>query len=453
MTKELMENTHDGTPLIIRGGRDLKPLTEPIVFEEESLPGFLRTAMVLIALLMVAFLIWAAFVRLDEVASAPGQVVPSGQVKVVQHLEGGVVAEVLVSEGELVHAGQVIARLDPVPALSELDQNKARYGSLLLRNERLKAVLEHRRPDFAAVAKEYPDLISDQQRIWQGMLTSQKSALEVVNSQVDQKRREVQQLTEQLETAEKQLLITSDQVEIRRQGVEGGVVSRQTFLETKRAQVTAEGEVARLRQQIRVARDSLAEYGHRHSNLGDTQAQDALAELGTVSAEMEQVRNSLFKLQDRVNRLDIKAPLDGVIQDLKIRTPGEVLPVGGTVTRVVPINDVLEAEVRISPADIGHIEVNQPVKVKVASYEYVRYGALPGTVAKVSATTFSDEQNKPYYKGVVRLERAWMGPQRMQNPVLPGMSVEADIVTGNKSLIQYLLKPIFVSLKNSFHER
>lgn len=439
---------------IVKGNRQRKLLSEPILFEEAALPAFVRTGLMAAALLVVLFVVWASVVSIDEISAAPGQVVPSGQIKTVQHLEGGVVAEILVTEGQMVSEGQVLVRMDPSEAQSEHQQMLARYYGLLLRAERLKATIERRPPDFQAITTDYADQAADQQRLYQGQLAARSSSIEVVDSQVDQKRREVKQLRDSLSIAQQQLVLTADQTSIRKEAAENGLVSRQTYLETARAKVAAEGEVARLSEQIKVATDALSEVERRRANLDATLEQDILAEIGSVTNEAEQVKNTLTKLKDRVTRLDIKAPVAGQIQDLRVTTVGEVMAAGGTLTRIVPSNAVLEAEVKISTNDIGHVAVGQPVKVKVSSYDYNRYGTLPGTLIKVSPTTLLDEKDKqPYYRGVVQISRPYMGPAENQNMVLPGMSLEADIVTGNKALIQYLFKPVFVSLKSSFHER
>ena len=440
-------------PTIVRGDRQRKLLTEPVIFEEGSLPPFLRLALIGAAVLVGAFILWTSLVSVDEVASAAGQVIPSDYVKVIEHLEGGTVAEVRVAEGQLVAAGDVLVRMDPAPAQSELEQLKARELALTLRAERLRAVTDGRQPDFSAFAAAHPDQVADQQRIWASQMTARHSALEVIDAQVAQRNKEVAQLKEQLAVAERQLELTRDQLKIRQDGVHEGVVSRQVYLETKRGEVTAEGEVVRLREQIRVASETLQETERRRRNLNATQQQDALTELGTVTAELEQVKGALIKAQDRVNRLEVRAPVAGLVQDIKIRTPGEVLPAGGILMRIVPVDDTLVAEVRILPSDIGHVQAGQPVRVKFATYDYTRYGAMPGTLEEVSPSTFMDEQGHPYYKGMVRLARPWMGPGEGQNRVLPGMSVDADIVTGHKPLFQYLLRPVYISLKSSFHER
>ena len=439
--------------LIIRGGRGVRPLTESAIYESEQLPHFVRQGIWIGTGLLVLLLVWMSLVRIDEISSSPGQVVPSASVKQVQHLEGGMVSEILVREGDRVAAGQVLARLDKTPALSELEQTKARYVELQLKAERLKAVLEKRKPNFDAISKEFPDLLADQQQLWNGTVAARKSAIEVLDSQVDQKRKELQQYKNLLSTALKQQKLTADQEKIRKDGVDAGVVSLQTYLETKRAVVAADGEVQRLEDQVTLLTDGLAEVSKRRQNLAETQTQDAQAEQGAVAGEFEQVKNNIVKLQDRLERTEIRAPVDGIIQDLKVHTIGEILPAGGILTHIVPADDKLQVEARIAAGDIGHIQVGQPVKIKVGAYDYVRYGPLSGKLARISATTFADEQSKPYYRGLVELDRAWMGPGEGENPLLPGMTAEADIVTGNRTLIQYLLKPIYVSLKDAFHER
>ncbi|MBF0326615.1 MAG: HlyD family type I secretion periplasmic adaptor subunit [Alphaproteobacteria bacterium] len=440
--------------VIARGGRQRKLLSEPILFEEASLPTFVRSGLIAAAALLVLFVVWASIVHIDEISAAPGQVIPTGQIKVVQHLEGGVVADIRVVDGQKVEEGQVLVRMEAADASSEHQQMLARYYGLLLRAERLKAVTERRKPDFAKVTPDYADLAADQQRLYEGQLMARKSAIDVIDSQIDQKRREVKQLRDALAIAQQQLRLTTDQTVIRQEAAQSGVVSRQTYLETARAKVAAEGEVTRIAEQIKVATDALSEVERRRASQGATQEQDALSELGSVTNEAEQVKNALTKLQDRVTRLEIKAPVAGQVQDLRVHTIGEVLAAGGTLARIVPSNAVLEAEVKISTADIGHVAIGQQVKVKVSSYDYNRYGTLPGTLVKVSPTTLMDETDKkPFYRGIVQIARPYMGPGENQNMVLPGMSVDADIVTGEKVLIQYLFKPVFVSLKSSFHER
>jgi HlyD family secretion protein/adhesin transport system membrane fusion protein len=461
---EAGNGTGEGAVAVVRGSRAPRHLSEPSVVEQERLPTFVRLALLTIAGLFVAFVAWAAVVRIDEVATAPGQVVPSGTVKLVQHLEGGVVSDVKVVENQRVREGDVLMTFDPAAAGSELGQMVARYVGLIIRGERLKAVIEKREPDLSDYRIEYPKLVADQLQIWRSQMETRRSALSVIDSQIAQRTKEISQRSDMLAIAERNLRIATEELGIREAGEKSGVVARQIVLETKRAQVTAEGEVLRLREEIQLAKDALQEAERRKANLDNQQRQEALDELGTVVTEQEQVKNALGKLQDRVMRLEVRAPATGIVQELKVHTKGEVVIPGGLLMRVVPLDDVLEAHVRISPNDVGHVHPGDPVKLKVSSYEFTRFGTLDGTLREVSATTFAEDttatpttnngsNSKVYYLGIVRLAHNYVGKNENENLVLPGMAVDVNIVTGEKTLLQYVLGPVYRALANAFKER
>jgi len=438
---------------IVRAGRQRHLMTEPITYEEEALPGFVRVALLSVAVLLALFVTWAALVEIDEVARAPGQVMPSGAVKMIQHLEGGVVGEILARDGEQVFAGQVLVRMDPAQARAELKQMRAREAGLLIRAERLRAIADGRAPDFGAWEAEYPALVAEERRIWNGRTETARTDLTIIDSQVEQRRRELRQLRDSLSIAEQHLDIAREQLAIREKGVSAGVVSRQVYLETKRAQITAEGEIARLREQIELGEKALDETTRRRDSLELTQRQEALDELGGVTAELAQVNGVLDKLRDRVARLEVRAPTAGLVQDLRVHAAGEVVPPGGVLMQLVPTEDQLQAELELSPRDVGHVAPGQKVKIKISTYDYTRYGWMQGELVRVSPSTFLGDDGAPHYRATVRLGRSWMGDDPASNPILPGMTIEADIVTGEKSLLAYLMRPIYVALQSSFHER
>lgn len=441
------------SPTIAAGSRQRRLLSESITLEDERIPGFARTGLLLVGLLVLLFFAWITVVHLDELAIAPGEVVPSGAVKLVQHLEGGVVEEIAVEEGQVVQQGDVLVRLDRTQVQAEMDQLRARQASLQVRIERLKAFAEGRDLDFSGIPPEFIALANDQERIFSSQVEAQRSGVQVLDVQVEQRKRELDQLGEALVVARRNAELTAELFTMRDELQRKGLVSRVLFLETSRAKVMADGEVIRLQEQIKVASEALAEVEKRRTNLGDTLRQDALSEMGAAGAELAQIRNAIAKQEDRLARMAITAPVDGLIQDLRVHAAGEVVQPGGMLMRVVPLAADLDVEVRISTTDIGHVAVGQPVKVKVSTYEFARYGSIPGVLSRISPTTFVVANEQPYYKGIVKLERSFMGPENGQFPVLPGMVVQADIVTGSRTLLQYLLKPMFVALDSSFHQR
>ena len=439
---------------VVRGSRQKRLLSEAITLEEESIPGFLRLMLLAAAGLVILFIVWSAIVPIDEVATAPGEVVPSAAVKLIQHLEGGVVGEIKVRDDQLVEAGDVLVRMDPAQPTAELEQLRSRQAALLVRAQRITAFLQGGKLDFAGIGTAYPDLASDQRQILENQIRTRKTNLEMASSQIDQRQKELGQLRDALAVAKKHVDLANELMRVREEMVAKGLVTRIVYLETKRALITAEGEVERLREQIRVAADQLNETRTRYTNLDSTIREQSLDEQGAVTAELAQVRNAIAKAQDRVDRLEVRAPVTGWVQDLKVRTVGEVIPPGGTLMRLVPKGDTLEAEIRIATRDVGHMHVGQRAVIKVTTYEYARYGSIPGTLKRISPTTFVDTGSpQPYYKGEVELARPYVGQVDGLYPVLPGMSLQVEMVTGNKTLLAYLMKPFANALDASFHER
>jgi HlyD family type I secretion membrane fusion protein len=175
--------------------------------------------------------------------------------------------------------------------------------------------------------------------------------------------------------------------------------------------------------------------------------------MGRLSAELAQVREGIARAVDRVTRLEIRSPVRGVVKDLRFRTIGGVVPPGAQVTEVVPIDDGLIAEVKISPRDIGHVRVGQDVTAKVSTYDFSRYGVVAGTLSGISASTFQEGDGQVFYRGFVTFEKPGVGDVPERNPLLPGMVLQADIRLGSRSVLEYLLTPIYASLASAFHER
>jgi len=230
-------------------------------------------------------------------------------------------------------------------------------------------------------------------------------------------------------------------------------VTRVLTLETQRTLVAQEGELRRLQAQRQALQANLAESRARLQSLSSDRRQAAHDEMGLASAELGQVGELLVKLRKRLSRTEITAPVNGIVQDLKYRTLNGVIPPAAVVMNVVPIDDVLQAEVRIAVTDVGHVHVGQRVRVKVLTYDFLRYGTVDGFVASVSANSFVDEKGMPYFKGIVRLSQSHLGLRADDQPVLPGMTVVCDIVTDRKTVLQYLARPVATAFRQGLRER
>ncbi|TAN46428.1 MAG: HlyD family type I secretion periplasmic adaptor subunit [Methylococcaceae bacterium] len=435
------------------GERQRHLLSETVHIEEELIPRFVRPMLGMMALVVMLFFVWASLTQITEVARAPAEIIPSGKAKVVQHLDGGVVQQILVEEHALVQEGQELLRIDGSQATADLRQMESRLISLRLRAERLAAVCEDRRPKLAPLAGSHADLLADQEAIYHNQLATRESSLAILDRQIDQHQRRLIQDENALASAKRQQALTGELISMREDLAARHLINRTVLLETRRAKVTADGEVMRIKEDIDVARQELAEFKNRRLNAVNQFHSDALNELGTVNAEIAEAEESLQHLKAKVERLIVRAPHRGLVQELAVHTIGQVVQPGALLMQIVPDDVPLEAEVRIQPKDIGYVRVDQKVNMRVTSYDYSRYGFAAGTLKRISATSSMDEANKPFFKGWVTLQSPYVGTTPGQNLLQPGMGGEAEIITGQKSLLTYLSKPVIDVMTRSFHER
>ena len=437
-----------------RGDRQTRFLAQSVVLEEAGSSGLIRIAMVTIVVVICAFLVWSAVTNVDEVAIASGEVVPTGQVQSIQHLEGGLIAEILISEGEIVEKEQVLVRLDPSAAAAELNQMKARRAGLELQRERLRALGTADEPDFSLVGPEYRQLIDDQMSIYQSAVDAADNRRKVVVAQIEQRKQEMALLDEREDTLSRTSDLRLEEFEMREDLFRRGLTTRISYLDAKRALNDTRGELANLIVERQQTRESLIEQETRLEEIDTDAREQALAEMGAVTNELAQVKETLSRLFDRERRLEIVSPVRGIVKGLQIHTVGGVAPPGAVILEVVPLDKELVVETRITTRDVGHVRVGQPVTLKVTTFDFARYGGISGELRDVSASTFIDEATgDPYYKGIVAMDRGYVGFDPEKNRVMPGMTVQADIKTGRKTLLEYLMKPVVSSVKTAFRER
>ncbi len=433
--------------------RQIRFMAQSVLLEEAGTSWMTSATIYVVGGVVASFIVWSSLTHVDEVAITHGSVVPAGSVQTVQHLEGGIVSEIMVKEKDLVKKGQPLIRMDPVQASGEADQIKARRIGLQLRAERLRAVAEARRTNFKS-GPQYAHLVKDQMEIYNAQIDRWESQRLVFRKQAEQKRQEVAAVREQISATNRQISLLAKEVAMREKLAADGYTAQVVVYAVQRQHAAAESELGRLKGQEKTALEELKEMISREADLDQNVRENALNEMGTVTAELAQVEETLNRTNDRVNRLVITAPVSGYVQDLKVKTVGAVVPAGGVLMDIVPSDEKLNVETRIATRDIGFVKVGQPVTIKVTSYDFARYGSVAGMLTSVSATTINDEKTgQPFYKGVVELTQFHVGENAQANQIVPRMTVQADIVTGNKTFLQYLLKPIYVAMNGAFHER
>ncbi len=422
---------------------------------EERLSGRLaRGTAVLIALCVAGFLFWASITRLDETAIAQGEIVPDGAVKTVQHLEGGIVADVPVSEGASVQAGDVLVRFDGASVTSELNRLRARQQALALEEERLRALVEQRAPDFSRFADQVEGaLVSDQEAIFSAQRSSHASEVELLQRQLNTLREQLASTRREALSVEKRVQLLRMEKSMRERLAEQALGANLDVIRTAYQLEEQEGQLGRLHGEERRLQSQVRETQQRLVELGTRRDDGVMQKLGEVLNQSQEVQESIRGMADRVRRLVVYAPEDGIVNAIAFSQPGSVVPPGGVIAEIVPLGQELIVDAKIATNDIGFTRVGQPVHVKVETFNFARFGKIEGVLESISATTFKDDDGFAYYKGKIRLDKSYVGFNPAQKQIVPGMVVQADIKTGSKTLIEYLLKPIYTNIDESFRER
>lgn len=431
---------------------NLKQLMLPLQLEENGPPLLARQLMVVCTAFVGFVLLWASIADVKELARATGQVTPAGSVQLVQHFEGGIIAEILVSDGELVETGQALVRLQPAAAESDLGQLKARHAALVARLERLSAFIDGREMDPETVS-HYPALRTTQIDHLESQKVQRDRKAEGLLARVEQRQADIASFKEQKKSLQAQISLLQEEASMRKTLLDKGLVSRVSYLETKRLQEQTRTQLLSIDGRLSAAHEELREAQAALAELDATLRNNAYEESAIATAELAEVNSALSKLTDRVDRLMVQAPARGIVQGLAGKNIGDVIAPGGVLLQVVPLDDELVAEVRVSPNDIGYVHVGDEAHIKITTFDAAQFGAIKGTVRQISPSTFQDERGELYYKTVIALERPYVGGGESRHAVLPGMIVNAEIVTGSKSLVRYLLKPVYRSLDVAFTER
>ncbi|BDT77343.1 secretion protein HlyD [Polynucleobacter yangtzensis] len=400
MNTPIDQEPEKGSRLVL-GSRNDNYIAKAILLEEAAPPVYWQTTVKLIAYSLGAFFLWALFANLDVVATAPGQVMPIQSVKIIQHVDGGRIAEINVADGQEVKEGQVLMRLNDTEASAEYLTLTAKYWSLYARIERLRALLGGRKADFSPVPEQYKQLVAEQE-----------FTLKTSKDQIDQ--------------LESEIKILGEVSSIRGDLAKEKLATRVQALDAQRNLSQAQAELLR----------------YRKASMDD---------LNTTTGELAQVEEQMTKLKDRLERVDVVSPVDGVVQDLKFRTIGGVIPPGATLMNVVPIDGKMHAEVRVQPTDIGFVKKGEEARLKLGTYDFMRYGTITGQVVMVSSFSSLDEKSNPYFKVVVSIPQNFVGDK--EKTIEPGMTVQADIITDRQSVLKYLFRPIYVAFSQGMRER
>jgi adhesin transport system membrane fusion protein len=408
-----------------------------------------RTAVVVVLLLVV----WASFARVDEVTRGDGRVIPSRQLQVVQSLDGGVVSEILVQEGQVVEAGQLLLKIDETRATSGVRESAAQSFSLGARQARLRAIAEDKPfqpPAVHADNEEERRIVAAERNLYETRMSELHTLLAINQQQLQQRQQELAEMKARKASAERQLGFGQQELAKTRPLLATGAVSEVDILRLEREVARARGESEQSSAQIARVQASIGEAQRKIQETELTFRNDARKELAEVMGKLNTLSEGAVALADRVDKAQVKSPVRGRVQRLLANTVGGVVQPGKDIVEIVPLDDELVLEAKVQPRDIAFIHPGQNATVKFTAYDFSIYGGLSAKVENISPDTVVDERGNAFYLVRVRTTLAHFDNKM---PIIPGMTAEVDVLTGKKTVMAYLLKPVLKAKNYALRER
>ena len=420
----------------------------------EQTPKKLRWALYFWVVTVAIFILWASLTQIDEITRGSGKVVPSGENKIVQNLEGGIVKEIYVKVGDSVKKDQPLLKIDNEKSKAQHDSTTIKLLELEAKEIRLRAESDGK-PFVVSdeIEKKMPLFIANEQSLYR---SRQEELMAKIDALIDKKRQKEQELKE---TKEKIIhlkrtdTLINEEVKMMEPMVRQGVKSKVAFMKLQREQSQIKNDLTSGRNAIPRIEAGISEIENNIKEARITFQNEAKQELNEVTAEKLRVKESSEALTDQIDRTIVRSPINGVIQKLYVNTVGGVIQPGEDLVEIVPTDDVLWLEVKIKPSDIAFIYPGQKAVVKVSAYDFAIYGSLEGEVVHISADTTKDEKDNVFYTIHIKTEKNHLGTEVKPLKIIPGMTVNVDIMTGKKSVMDYILKPILKAKQYTFTER
>ncbi|RFB05094.1 HlyD family type I secretion periplasmic adaptor subunit [Parvularcula marina] len=429
-------------------GQETDPLADPVhAITTEVSASFVR----IVAVVFGAILVWAAVCQVDRVTRGSGRIVSQERNALIQHLEGGIISQVLVQEGDYVQKGQVMMRIESSFAEAEFASQKVALGNALIRKRRLQAEANGQEElDFLDLPFEVAqDQISQQARLFERRLQTQKETLSVLNEQVAQRRVELSEKQSALTSKRRERELMSERLESLRGLAAEGAVARNDLIKSETEYQQLEAQVSELEHQVQQNDASLSEVKSRKREAEASFRSEAERELAETEAEISRLEQSIAALTDRRQRFDVSAPTSGRINKLYFNTVNGVVRPGQTLAEIVPENAPIAVEAKIAPKDRAKVYTGLKAIVKVSAYDFTRYGGMEGEVIEVSPDALQDEQGNTYFRVMIEAAGDQFGDG---NPIVPGMLAEVDIISGQQRVLDYVLRPVKRIQANALRE-
>lgn len=405
----------------------------------------------LVSIVLFLLVVWSYFAEIDEVAKGDGKVIPSQQLQVLQSYDGGIVQDILVTEGQTVKAGQVLLKVDPTRFLSSLEENTTQFAALAAKVQRLSALTQGKALRFnKALQAQAPSIVENERKLYNSNLAELDEVAAGSDSRIMQRRQDVEEERANLSQYQNVLSLTRKELSVTKPLLASGAVSEIEILRLERQVVELEGNITKSKVAIERGLNAIEEEIIKKEESRLRLVNRWNQELTDATGEMATLQQSQTSLEDVVSQADIRSPINGTVQRLLINTVGGVITPGSAVVELVPQDDQLIVEAKVSPKDIAFIRQGQPAILKFSAYDFTIYGGMSAEVQHISADAITNDKDETYY--LVRLEtKRSIADESLD--ILPGMIVQVDILTGKKTVLNYILSPLFNVTASALRER
>lgn len=407
--------------------------------------------------------IWSYFSEIDELTRGEGTVIPSEKIKTIQSLDGGSISEILIKEGSIVKEGEPLMKIDTTRFEASLEENKQTYYHLVITKNRLelesKINLDEPIPEINyndEILQNAKTFAMNDRALFASRITELKSTIQTYKIQLKQKEEEINELN----SKSKQLKISIDLVKEEADTMELLVAkkskSKVDLLKTKKELAQLEGDLQNTYATIPRTKYEIEEAKNKIIEKMNTFKAEASNELQKVNTEIKKYESKLIAEEDKLDKTVLISPVNGIVKQIYVNTIGGVVKSGMDLIEIVPLSDILLIEAKIDPKDIAFLSPNQKAIVKITAYDFSIYGSLEGKIVEISADSIvdkNDKNQKTYYKVVIKTEKNYLEKDKQKLPIIPGMITSVDIITGKKSILDFLLKPILKTKANALHER
>ncbi len=405
-------------------------------------------------LTIAVFIIWANIAKVDEIVRSSGKVIPSGENKVVQNLEGGIVEEILVKEGESVSKGDILIKIKNIKSKSDLAQYISKKNELSAKLQRLYAQANLKPLVYKKSFKsKHPKLVKREESLYKTNLLDLQAKKETLKKQIVQKNDILKETKAKIKNLKKSYGFIKEEIKISKPMVKEGIKSKVDFLKLQREANNVKTELDNSVNSIPAVKTSISEIKSKIKELELSFKTKSKKKYNDVAGELDRIEKKIVSFQDTVNRTNIKSPVDGIVKKLYVNTIGGVVKPGMDLVEIVPKDKNLIVEVKVRPKDIAFIYPGQKALVKFTAYNYSIYGGLKGKVIGISPDTVTDKKNKTYYIIRIKTDKERLTHNGKDLKIIPGMIVRADIITGKRTILDYILKPMLNSKDYIFTER